>query len=137
MLSRPDLRQLKQRIVFSEHLKAFERASIESYVQYRLVSAGHSGDKLFTRAALSLLYSASGGIPRLMNILSHKALLSAYGKGDREVRRSHMAHAVSDTDESRQWGKFLAKSNYWMWPLLGGVSALVAASVPHLLGGWS
>jgi len=137
LLERPDLRQLKQRIVFAENLCAFARRDIEGYLQYRLVSAGHSGEPMFSRAALTLLYQASGGIPRLMNILAHKAMLSAYGKGDQRITRSHMVAAVLDTAESRKLGSAMAKSEYWLWPLLGGLSALLATSVPHWMGVWS
>ena len=137
LLERPDLRQLKQRIVFSEHLRAYDKRDIQAYVQYRLASAGHNGASLFSRTALSLLYRASGGVPRLINILAHKALLSAYGKGDKRVTRRHMAHAVVDTPESRKLGRFWARSEYWLWPLLGGLSAVAATTVPQWLGVWS
>lgn len=136
LLNRPDLRQLKQRIVFSEYLHCFDRKSTEAYLRHRLQSAGHSGGKLFSRGAVSLLYRASGGVPRLINVMAHKAMLAAFGKGSVQVSRSDMAKAIGDTDESRYLGKFLSRSDRWLWPLLGSLSAVVVVSVPHWLGVW-
>ncbi|NGZ29202.1 MAG: hypothetical protein G8345_20235, partial [Magnetococcales bacterium] len=41
---------------------------------------------------------ASRGIPRLINIITHKALMSAYGEGVKEVNRRHVLQAVADTE---------------------------------------
>ncbi len=117
LLSRPDLRQLKQRIIFSEYLKSFSEKGVADYVSHRIDSAG--GDKeLFTRRALWLISKGSGGIPRLINILAHKALISAYGKGLRRVGVAQVAAAIIDTSETRFAGKLLAW--HYRWPLLMG-----------------
>jgi MSHA biogenesis protein MshM len=52
------------------------------------------------------LYFKSKGIPRLVNILTHKALLAAYGKGKHQVGLVEAFAAISDTKsiESR-WRK--------------------------------
>ena len=136
LLNREDLRQLKQRIVFSENLSSFSYASTEAYLRHRLVSAGHSGGQVFDRASVSLLYSASGGVPRLINIMAHKAMLSAFGKGNVYVARRDMVKAVLDTDESRILGKCLARRDFWLWPLLAALVAVVIVTVPHWLGVW-
>lgn len=134
LLDRPDLRQLKQRIVFSETLRSIERKTLPAYIGYRLQSAGYSGPPLFSRPALGLLYRASGGIPRLINILAHKALLVAYGQGRRRVGQAQMARAVKDTGESRLSGRLLARQAYWLWPLVAGSSVLVAWAGYQWLG---
>lgn len=107
LLARPDLRQLKQRIIFSETLKPFTVVGASEYVVHRIVSAG--GQKnLFSRRALWLIARGSGGIPRLINIIAHKALISAYGRGDSRVNIVHVAKAISDTSESNWFGKLIA-----------------------------
>ncbi len=136
MLNRPDLRQLKQRIVFSEYLRSIPRRHLPDYVQFRLHSAGYRGPALFARGALALLYRASGGVPRLINVLCHKALMAAYGQGARRVTRRHMARAVLDTGESRWWARTLARRDYWLWPMLGATGAVLAVGVPRALGVW-
>lgn len=98
MLARDNLRQLRQRITFSYRLEPLDQQESTSYLQHRLRTAGFNGTQLFDNAALKLLYRASGGVPRLINILAHKSLMSAYGKGDRLVGYTHVKAAVNDTD---------------------------------------
>ncbi len=119
LLNRADLRQLKQRIVFSEYLQPFDRRTITRYVDFRLASAGYEGPHLFTPGALRMLSLASGGIPRLINILCHKALLSAFGRGDQPVTVYHLSKAVEDTPESRLPGQLLVRARALYWPLFG------------------
>lgn len=107
LLSRSDLRQLKQRIIFSERLQPFTRKGVREYIQHRLSSAG-AQQKLFSKGAMNLVYFGSGGIPRLINILSHKALIAAYGKGNKTVSSWHVAKAIADTQESHWLGKLCA-----------------------------
>jgi hypothetical protein len=57
---------------------------------------------------LWLIARGSGGIPRLINIIAHKALISAYGRGDSRVNIVHVAKAISDTSESNWFGKLIA-----------------------------
>lgn len=125
-LNRPDLRQLKQRIVFSETLRTIDRKTLPDYLGYRLQSAGYRGSLPFTRSAVALLYRASGGVPRLINILAHKALLAGFGRGRRRVGRSEMIRAVLDTPESRRAGIWSARRAYWLWPLLLGAALTLA-----------
>lgn len=92
------LRQLKQRIVFSYHLKPLDRRVLHAYVEHRLRVAGYRGGSLLTRPALFRLQRASRGIPRLVNLACHKALMAAYGTGSRRVTLAHMRRAVRDTE---------------------------------------
>lgn len=98
LLNQPSIRQLRQRITFSYRLLPLNRVAMSKYVKHRLKTAGFAGERLFTNKALELAYRFSGGIPRLINIISHKALLSAYGEGVRTVTHKHVAAAASDMD---------------------------------------
>ncbi|WP_068452630.1 MULTISPECIES: ExeA family protein [unclassified Oleiphilus] len=98
MLSREELRQLRQRITFQHKLQPLTRNDVESYISHRMILAGYSGDRLFDEGAVTQLYRASGGIPRLLNVLCHKALMAAYGKGSSMVKREHMKGAIQDTE---------------------------------------
>lgn len=137
LLDRPDLRQLKQRIVFAEYLQTIPKASLANYLSFRLNSAGYSGTSLFSSTAINLLYKASAGVPRLINVIAHKALLAAYGQGAEQVGRQHMVRAIMDTAESRSLGRWLARRDYWLWPTLAAGAAAALAMTPGLLGGLS
>jgi MSHA biogenesis protein MshM len=111
------IRQLAQRITFHYHLGPLTRDDLEFYLAHRLRIAGFTGSRLFSRGAVSKLFSASGGIPRLVNILAHKSLMLAYGQGRQQVSRPNVANAASDTLPARRR----------VWPWLAGLSTLLAA----------
>jgi MSHA biogenesis protein MshM len=102
VLARSSLRQLRQRITFSHRLVPIGRERFEGYLSYRLAIAGSERDDLFTPGAVNALYRASGGIPRLINVLGHKSLMAAFGCGDPCVDRGHVRRAVLDTEGAMQ-----------------------------------
>jgi len=105
-LSKDSLRQLRQRITFQTRLQPLNRDSVSQYLRHRLSQAGYNGSDLFAPAALRVIWRASGGIPRLVNVLAHKAMLAAWGQGDRLVNRKHALLAVRDTESARSLGLF-------------------------------
>jgi MSHA biogenesis protein MshM len=133
LLNRPDLRQLKQRIVFSEYLRPYSTGGARTYIDYRLASAG-AKRQIFSSSAIWLIAKASGGIPRLMNIMAHKSLMTAYGKQSLMVTTSHVAKAIVDTDESSKLGKLLAMRWNLLWPAVGGITAVLLIVMPNWLG---
>ncbi|MCW9024827.1 MAG: AAA family ATPase [Gammaproteobacteria bacterium] len=115
-LNRREVRQLKQRITFSYNLDPIDREGIDSYVSHRLVTAGYQGGNLFVASALQKLHKSSRGIPRLINILSHKSMMVAYGKGDDSVTKKHILIAVKDTDDAQLRPHFFSNlffNNRW------------------------
>jgi general secretion pathway protein A len=79
MLKRPELRQLTQRITARYHMTPLTRDETATYIQHRLAVAGVKRP-LFNQAACKKIYRLSNGIPRLINILSDRALLGAYAQ---------------------------------------------------------
>ena len=112
------VRQLAQRIIFHYHLGPLRKDDLDYYLAHRLRVAGYAGSRLFSRGAVSKLFSASGGIPRLVNILAHKSLMVAYGQGRQEVTDKHVAEAARDT--------ITKKRRVWPWAA-ASVSVLAAA----------
>ncbi len=100
-LENANLRQLRQRITFSHQLAPIELHGLEGYIAHRLNVAGYQeGPPLFSGRCLAALSRASRGIPRLINILCHKTLLAAYGRGDVVVQPAHVRMAVNDTADA-------------------------------------
>jgi MSHA biogenesis protein MshM len=97
-LNQPSFRQLKQRIGFSYYLPLMTRDDLDNYLFHRLATAGHSISSLFTKKARDILYHASNGVPRVVNILCHKALMAAYGRGEKEISPKAMKLAIRDTE---------------------------------------
>lgn len=80
LLARPELRQLRQRIVLRHRLRVFDAEETAAYVDERLRLAGYTGKDLFSRSALRAVHSWSGGVPRLINTLCDGALLLGYAR---------------------------------------------------------
>lgn len=100
LLSQPELRQLKQRITFQHRLAVLSQSELERYISHRMILAGYTGQRLFEASAVQALHQASQGVPRLINILCHKALMLAYGQGSPVVQKAHMKAAIKDTESA-------------------------------------
>lgn len=96
-LNHPSIRQLKQRIAFDYCLTPMQVSEIDYYVQHRLAVAGHHGTQMLTKPAMWLLKRRTGCVPRLVNIVAHKALLSAFGRGQKNVNFWNVRAAANDT----------------------------------------
>ena len=98
MLARPDLRQLRQRIVLRHHLRPFDQEEAEAYVQERLRLAGYTGKGIFKRNALEEIYRVTGGVPRLVNILCDGALLLGFARELQTLDRDVIREVAEDMD---------------------------------------
>lgn len=124
LLDRVDLRQLAQRITGRYHLDPLSGDESAAYVRHRLNVAG-STSEIFTASALRAVHQASGGVPRLINIICDRALLGAFTEDrhhitPRIVRRA--AREVFGRETVRPW-----------WPALAGVAGV---AVVGALGLW-
>jgi len=98
-LSRPQLRQLNQRIGARALLPTLQGEEIYEYIDYRIRSRGGDVDRLFTRGAIREVTRASAGIPRRINVLCHNSLFLAYADGKRCVGEQHVQDATRDYDQ--------------------------------------
>jgi general secretion pathway protein A len=98
MLARPELRQLRQRIVLRHQLRPFTREETATYVQERLRIAGFTGKELFEKRALQSLYEVTGGVPRLVNVVSDGALLLGFGRGLRTIDAAAILEVANDLE---------------------------------------
>src|SRR5205085_2353910 len=79
LLLHPELVQLNQRITLRWHIGPLNKRETAAYVRHRLSVASHGKARAtFTRRAQALIYRLSGGVPRLVNMLAHRALLAAF-----------------------------------------------------------
>jgi MSHA biogenesis protein MshM len=118
-LALESIRQLAQRITFHYHLGPLTRDDLDYYIAHRLRVAGFAGARLFERGAITQLFVASGGVPRLVNILAHKALMLSFGQGKQQVCASHVRDAARDTIATRRRRR---------WPWLAAAGGLAAAA---------
>lgn len=106
LLGQPELRQklmepkwepLRQRIVLSYHLGHLGAEDTVAYIRHRLRIAG-DGECLaeFADDALTEIHDATGGIPRLINVLCDNALLVGYARGTHRIDRNIIKEVLKD-----------------------------------------
>jgi general secretion pathway protein A len=126
LLGRVELRQLAQRITGRYHLDPLSAEETSAYVRHRLRVAGATRE-IFSNGALREIQRLSGGVPRLINIISDRALLGGFTE-DR--------HLISGSVVRRAAGEVFGRSFQprWLpWTAAAGVAALAVASVAMLL----
>src|SRR5881398_1255803 len=97
LLLHPELVQLNQRITLRWHIGPLARQETAAYVEHRLAiaSQGHAGP-IFTRPALRLIHRLSGGVPRLINMIAHRAMVAAFADDRRTVERRSVRRAYDE-----------------------------------------
>jgi general secretion pathway protein A len=97
-LALEELRQLRQRILVHYELRPFTRVEMDRYITHRLTVSGSMGRPHFTPWALRQIFQASRGIPRVINNLCDKSLLSAFIRGSDEVNYWDARRASRDLE---------------------------------------
>jgi general secretion pathway protein A len=77
LLARPDLEQLRQRVLASYHLGALSERETRLYIEHRLRVVGWTDDPHWTDGAFIQVFRATTGIPRRVNTLCGRVLLYA------------------------------------------------------------
>ena len=95
VLSKPELRQLAQRVTGRYHLEALRRPETIAYVRHRLRVAGATRD-VFSSGALAELHRLSRGVPRIINVVADRALLGAYTREEHRVTGNFVRRAASE-----------------------------------------
>ena len=70
----PAMDQLRQRARLRLNIGALSKDETQAYILHRLKVAGREEDDLFDKNAVSAIFEASGGVPRLINTLCDTAL---------------------------------------------------------------
>lgn len=95
-LKQPDMRYLAQRITVTYRLKPFSEKDVGFYIAYRLVKAGAKGLPRFTKGATRMIYQASQGYPRLVNILCDRCILALYAKSKNIVDKQIVSAVLKE-----------------------------------------
>ena len=95
LLARDDMRQLAQRVTARYHLEPISRDETSAYIKHRLQICG-SSQPVFNKRAVDKIQQLSGGIPRLINVLSDRSMLGAYVEGKTQVDVKVVKKAASE-----------------------------------------
>jgi general secretion pathway protein A len=113
-LGRRELYQLDQRVGVRCRLEPLSARDTSRYVEHRLRVAGLVGALPFTRDALVEVYRATRGIPRVINLVSDRALARAFSARAEGVTPAHVNGAVRDiAPRTRRPRWALARATAW------------------------
>jgi hypothetical protein len=96
-LKLPRMRQIKQRVTVHCELGPLARDGVAGYVTQRLQVAGTTPDQVrLTDEALDLVHAASGGVPRLINLLCDRALTHGHSSRTSRIGPDLVRAALTD-----------------------------------------
>jgi general secretion pathway protein A len=84
-LKRPQLRQLRQRIVFKCKTAPLTQEETCGYINERLRIAGANGNPVFSKETMDAIHQYSQGIPRVVNLLCEHSLINSFADGVKPV----------------------------------------------------
>lgn len=113
LLQSPQLHQFAQRISSDFHLRPLALREVENYITFRLQSMGAPPPPrtLFTLDACNRIAAASGGIPRMINIICDTALVYGFARGEKTISAALVDDVIAD------------KQQYSIFPLQNAVAA--------------
>ena len=124
ILSRPECRQLKQRVSLRHRIQPLNREETREYIKKRLKIAGAVHPNYFSPNAVRAIHRYSKGIPRLINVLCDNALLLGYATDQKVIGKSMIREVIRDL-EAFSIGR--RKKYLWVGLLLATASILLGA----------
>ena len=95
ILAQKELRQLNQRVISRFHLSPLDKEDLSNYINHRLHKAG-AKRAIFEPGSFAVLFRLTGGVPRLMNLVCHQALVAAYASGKKTVSAKLVRQAAAE-----------------------------------------
>jgi general secretion pathway protein A len=131
LLRKPELRQLDQRVSIRYDLKPLSEEETFAYVQHRLSVAGGGAAVSFAPKSLRRIHRYTAGIPRLINLLCDRALLSGYSAHTNKIVPENVDSAAESLELERPRGGL----RRWMRQRFAAFAAGMTAAAVLTAGG--
>ncbi len=132
-LAQPELRQLNQRITARYNLDPLNLEETIAYIQHRLQVAGMSPERvIFPGSVVRGIYTATRGVPRLINVLCDRMLLGAYGRNKSRVDHAMLRLAVREVLGGQDPAPVV-----WRWLAVAAAVLLLVWAGGWLLGNYT
>ena len=125
LLSRPELKQVEQRITARYRLQPLDRDEIQAYISHRLAVAG-CRKAVFSERIANKIYARTQGIPRLINILCDRAMLGAYVKSRHSVSSAILDEAAREVQGQSHRQRQFSRGAILATSLLVSAAAIAA-----------
>lgn len=96
LIASKPMEQFRQRVIASCHLGPMDSDETRAYVEHRLTKAGWSNKPSFSADAFRQIFVWTGGIPRRVNLLCNRLLLSAYLTDDDAITEKSVVAVASE-----------------------------------------
>ncbi len=94
----PQFEQLKQRVIANHHLKPMSEDETRAYIEHRLTVAGWSGNPAFDDDVFAVAYRVTQGVPRKINNLFDRVLLSAFLEERTAIEGEHVQSIAAEIE---------------------------------------
>lgn len=99
IMQSPHMQQLRQRVIAACHIGPMDQDETRAYIEHRLKCAGYAGAPLFDDEAYEAIFKASGGVPRRINSLCDRILLSGFLGGRSEFNLNDVEDVARELNE--------------------------------------
>lgn len=111
-LNSPQTEQLSQRVVARYHLGALQEDEIGEYINYRMSAVSDENQRIFNSKVFPLIYDYSKGIPRIINKICDRGLISAYLEGQKSVTPKIINNVIRELDDEKSSGHSKFQPSY-------------------------
>jgi len=100
ILQSPGMQQLRQRVTATCHIGPLDQAETRGYIAHRLKCAGASPERpSFDAPAFDAIHAASAGIPRRINLITDRLLLSGFLSEKDSFGLAEVTEVANELDE--------------------------------------
>ena len=99
ILQRPEMEQFRQRVAATCHIGPLDQDETKAYIEHRLKCAGSKGKPSFEPQVFGDIFKATGGIPRRVNGLCDRLLLTGFLGGRTELTAADVAEVVREFEQ--------------------------------------
>ena len=102
LLNRPELRQVRDRIVLRARIAPLTKNESEDYIDHRLSLVRGERRAVFSQQALDRIVKSANGIPRRLNILCDTVLITGFGYRQAMISGAIAKEAIAAFNGSRR-----------------------------------
>jgi len=102
MLDSQELRQLSQRITLRCYLRPLTLKETKEYIRHRIRIASHKQGARFTGGAFRMIYQYSSGIPRKINVICDRALLTGFTLNQQKITQRIIRSSIKELEGGRR-----------------------------------
>jgi general secretion pathway protein A len=111
IMQSPQMQQLRQRVIAACHIGPMSQDDTQAYIEHRLQCAGFTSDRLFNSGAYEAIFESSSGIPRRINSLCDRLLLSGFLAGKKEFTLEDVCEVAKELSEETLAPTFFSKNS--------------------------